>query len=316
MARHSIPFSAGSSAEDSVEITIPLVLVQGGQRKSVVLGDRLQKVGKLFRKGGREPLARVSFLPFGIFDLNGHGLEVNAAKGDASLVEATSQVDEQLKSHCHPSSISFFFGKGSPRGLDVLVGKFALLFRGSNLNAVNRNHIPIAKLSSDGLVDEEGEKFKLHSGGIVAGISSNGGFPPSEVFLSMPVMDVAGVNKAVLVKKDMEGSPKVYASSAGFDVGVVTGDEVVHPTGKPLPFDWNNQSFLLGFLRCELECFRRVLRAVRSQLSVLFLPLAAVEVSVAKVMVRGAFDFYQIGHEEHFHTLPHITRYLSHSKSV
>jgi hypothetical protein len=33
-------------------------------------------------------------------------------------------------------------------------------------------------------------------------------------------------------------------------------------------------------------------------------------------MVRGAFDFYQIGHEEHFHTLPHITRYLSHSKSV
>ena len=291
-------FTAGSGSQDAVEIAIPLVFIQGRKCEPVVGGNAFQEIGELFTKWGREPLSRVGGLAFGVLDLNRHLLKIDSLKGDASFSKATPEVDEQLKGDSHPCPISFFGGEARTSRLNFFVRQLSLILRGGELNSMNRNHIAVAKLSSDRLVQEEAEKFQLHSGCIVTGRPSNGGFSPAEILLGVPVANVAGVGQAMFVQEYMNRAPEIHRAAASLKVGVVSRNIVGHPIGKGLTLaGWPRNGFFLALFGDLLQGSGRVLRAVVAELQVLGLPLSRIQVAIAKMVVGGARFLDQVRHE-------------------
>lgn len=217
---------AGGAAEHLVEALV----VGAGEDGHGAFADLefAQPGGEGGGDGDDEDAAGVVVFALGVGEADGEALEIYVGHGDAGLGEAAAQVHEYLKDIAHPVGGAVFDEVGAGED-DVGIGYFGFLGDGGALDFGLGDGVVIGVFPADGFVEEKGEEFYLHAGGVVPG---SAGFAPCEVIGGVLVTDLAREGEAVIAQEVAEIQPGSFGAAEGVFAAVVAGDVAGHPCGE------------------------------------------------------------------------------------
>lgn len=283
-------------SEDGVEATIFI----GGQRASSFHSTSFKHFERWLKSWvywNGKILPWIILASLCIAQSNSSACQVDIFHWDRALRKPASGVERNFKAGPHPFRLVYEL---SPDRLDVIVAqlRFDSLRRPSNPESGNR--IGLGELSSDGFVDELGEKFNLKQGCVVADFLSVhfGCQAPANIRPAMRVSDLPRVNDALLIQERSDGLPSDCIAPPGVSLALPVGCDIA---GNPRSESWGSgwTAYPLLFNRSFIGqplSFSGVGGVVDSEAGGFFHPQTGVQITSSEVPERGAFLLSQMGH--------------------
>jgi hypothetical protein len=235
-------------------------------------------------------LSWIVLATFGIAQPNSSGCQVDVFHWDRALGKPASGVERNFKADPHP----FWFPRQfRPNRSNLSICKLGFDLLSGATNAESSNRIGFCKLTSDRFINQLRKEFDFQQGGIVADRATMnlGSDAPADIRAAVGVLNLAGINDAVLVQESANSLPRHAVTPPGIAFAGPMGCEIAgNPREECRRIAWPAYSlFVNRSFVSEPLSFSGINRTVCAQASGFLNPRAGIKIAFPKVPERGSF---------------------------